>query len=237
MSKYKEIAEDIRKGILDGKYNPNEQLPLEKEMCKHYDVSRITIKKAVDELVDEGLVIKRRGAGTFVKAFDNSDVEGFSMSKQFSGFSETNKNSKVESKIIEFEVIHPNEEIAEKLKMTCDDFVYYIVRVRYCDGEARVVEYTYMPIGVIPGIKTDILHKSIYAYIEKDLNLKIKSAHKTIRAIEPTEEEREYLNLGDKIVPILEVEQIGFLDNGQPFEYSLSHHRGDKIEFRSISFK
>lgn len=237
MSKYKDIAENIRKGILDGKYNPNEQLPLEKEMCEYYDVSRITIKKAVDELVDEGLVIKRRGAGTFVKAFDNSDVEGFSMSKQFSGFSEANKDKKVESKIIKFEVIHPTDEIATKLKMTSDDFVYYIIRVRYANGEPIVIEYTYMPIGVIPGIKNDVLHKSIYSYIENTLNLKIKSAHKTIRAIEPNELEKEYLMIDDKNMPILEMEQIGFLDNGQPFEYSISHHRGDKSEFKSISFK
>ena len=236
MAKYKEIAEDIRRGILEGKYNPNEQLPLEKEMCQQYDVSRITIKKAVDELVDEGLVIKRRGAGTFVKAFDNSDVEGFSMSKQFSGFTESNKNKKVESKILKFEVIHPSEEIATKLKMTCDDFVYYIIRVRYADDEALVIEYTYMPIGVIPGIKNDVLQKSIYGYIENDLKLKIKSAHKTIRAILPDKLEMENLAI-DAGVPVLEVEQIGFLDNGQPFEYSISHHRGDKIEFKSISFK
>lgn len=236
MSKYKDIAEDIRKGILDGKYNPNEQLPLEKEMCEYYDVSRITIKKAVDELVDEGLVIKRRGAGTFVKAFDNSDVEGFSMSKQFSGFSESNKDKKVESKIIKFEVIHPTDEIAMKLKMTNDDFVYYIIRARYADGEAIVIEYTYMPIGVIPGIKNDVLHKSVYSYIENTLNLKIKSAHKTIRAIGPNECDKEYLNIDDTM-PILEIEQTGFLDNGQPFEYSISHHRGDKSEFKSISFK
>lgn len=236
MSKYKEIAEDIRKGILDGRYNPNEQLPLEKEMCKYYNVSRITIKKAVDELVSDGLVVKRRGAGTFVKAFDNSDVEEFSMSKQFCGFTESNKDKKVKSKIINFEVIHPTEEIATKLKITCDDFVYYIIRVRYADDEAYVVEYTYMPIGVIPGIKNDILHKSIYNYIENELNLKIKSAHKTIRAIVPSECEKEYLSI-DSDTPILEIEQIGFLDNGQPFEYSISHHRGDKAEFRSVSFK
>ena len=236
MSKYKDIAEDIRKDILDGKYNPNEQLPLEKEMCEYYDVSRITIKKAVDELVDEGLVIKRRGAGTFVKAFDNSDVEGFSMSKQFSGFSESNKDKIVESKIIKFEVIHPTDEIATKLKMTNDDFVYYIIRARYADNEAIVIEYTYMPIGVIPGIKNDVLHKSVYSYIENTLNLKIKSAHKTIRAISPNEYDKEYLMINDNM-PILEIEQIGFLDNGQPFEYSISHHRGDKSEFKSISFK
>ena len=63
MTKYEEIAEDIRQDIMNGKYNVNQQLPLEKEMCEYYNVSRITIKKAVDQLVSEGLVVKRRGAG------------------------------------------------------------------------------------------------------------------------------------------------------------------------------
>ena len=236
MAKYEEIAEDIRNGILSGKYNPNQQLPLEKEMCEHYGVSRITIKKAVDELVIQGLVIKRRGSGTFVKALGGDDVQELSMAKQFEGFSETNKDKKVSSKILKFEVIHPTEEIATKLKITCDDFVYYIIRTRYADNEPHVIDYTYMPIGLIPGIKNDVLLNSIYGYIEKKLKLKIKSAHRTIRAILPNELEQEWLEVENDF-PILEVEQVGFLDNGQPFEYSKAHHRSDKIEFRTVSIK
>lgn len=236
MAKYDEIAEDIRSGILSGKYNPNEQLPLEKEMCEYYGVSRITIKKAVDELVIQGLVIKRRGSGTFVKAVGGSEVQELSMAKQFEGFSEANKDKKVTSKIVKFEVIHPTEEIATKLKITCDDFVYYTVRTRYADDEPYVIDYTYMPIGLIPGIKNDILLNSIYGYIEKDLKLKIKSAHRIIRAILPNELEQEWLKIESNF-PILEVEQVGFLDNGQPFEYSKAHHRSDRIEFRTVSIK
>jgi len=236
MAKYEEITENIRNGILSGKYNPNEQLPLEKEMCEYYGVSRITIKKAVDELVIQGLIIKRRGSGTFVKAVGGSDVQELSMAKQFEGFSETNKDKKVSSKIVKFEVIHPTEEIATKLKITCDDFVYYTVRTRYADDEPYVIDYTYMPIGLIPGIKNDILLNSIYNYIEKDLKLKIKSAHRIIRAILPNELEQEWLKIESNF-PILEVEQVGFLDNGQPFEYSKAHHRSDKIDFRTVSIK
>ena len=236
MAKYEEIAENIRNGILSGKYNPNEQLPLEKEMCEYYGVSRITIKKAVDELVIQGLIIKRRGSGTFVKAVGGSDVQELSMAKQFEGFSETNKDKKVSSKIVKFEVIHPTEEIATKLKITCDDFVYHVIRARYADEEPYVIDYTYMPIGLIPGIKNDILLNSIYNYIEKDLKLKIKSAHRIIRAILPNELEQEWLKIESNF-PILEVEQVGFLDNGQPFEYSKAHHRSDKIDFRTVSIK
>jgi GntR family transcriptional regulator len=86
MAKYEEIAEDIRNGILSGKYNPNEQLPLEKEMCEQYGVSRITIKKAVDELVTQGLVIKRRGSGTFVKALNDDDVQELSLANNLVDF-------------------------------------------------------------------------------------------------------------------------------------------------------
>ena len=236
MAKYEEIAEDIRSRILSGNYNPNEQLPLEKQMCESYGVSRITIKKAVDELVIQGLVIKRRGSGTFVKALDEDDVQELSLAKQFEGFSEANKGKNVSSKIVNFEVIHPSEEIATKLKITCDDFVYYIIRTRYTGDEPHVIEYTYMPISLIPGIKNDVLLNSIYGYIEKKLKLKIKSAHRTIRAILPSELEQEWLKIENNF-PILEVEQVGFLDNGQPFEYSKSHHRSDKIEFRTVSIK
>lgn len=236
MAKYEEIAEDIRNGILNGKYGPKEQLPLEKEMCEHYGVSRITIKKAVDELVIQGLVIKRRGSGTFVKALDDDDVQELSMAKQFEGFSEAHKDKKVRSEIVNFEVIHPTEEIATKLKITCDDFVYYIVRTRYGNDVPFVIEYTYMPIGLIPGIKNDVLLNSVYGYIEKELKLKIKSSHRVIRAILPSELEQKWLQI-DSNFPILEVEQVGFLDNGQPFEYAKAHHRSDKIEFRTVSIK
>ena len=93
-----------------------------------------------------------------------------------------------------------------------------------------------MPIRVITGLKKCILEKSIYSYIQDVLNLKVKSAHRTIRAKSPTEIECKYLNINEKI-PGLEVEQVAFLDTGVPFEYSISHHRNDKFEFKSVIIK
>lgn len=236
MLKYEEIALDIQHKINNGEYLPNDQLPLEKEMCEQYSVSRITIKKAMDKLVMSGSVVKRRGSGTFVKDVDYNDVSDVSTSSQFTGFSGTFKNKEVFSKIIEFQVINPTEEIANKLKMEKDEFVYYICRARYADTLPYVVEYTYMPIDVIPGLKKDVIKNSIYEYIEDNLRLKIKSAHRTVRAILPSKLEEEYLEIKENF-PVLEVEQIAFLDNGQPYEYSKSHHRSDRFEFKSISVR
>lgn len=236
MTKYEEIANKIRKDIINGKYKVNEQLPLEKEMCERYSVSRITIKKAVDELVNDGLVVKRRGAGTFVKDIDSVEAKELSMSRQFTGFSAANKDKAISSKIAKFEVINPTAEIADKLRITEEDFVYHIIRTRYRDEEPIVIEYTYMPISLIPGIKNEVLEKSIYSYIENTLKLKIKSAHRTIRAARPNDIDRKWLEI-DETYPLLTVEQVGFLDNGKPFEYSSSHHKFDKIEFKTVSIK
>ena len=236
MLKYEQIALDIQKKINNGEYSANDQLPLEKEMCIQYNVSRITIKKAMDKLVMNGSVVKRRGAGTFVKDVDYTEIKDISTSKQFNGFSDSHKGEKVTSKIIEFKVVNPSEEIANKLKMEKDDFVYYICRVRYADEKPFVLEYTYMPIDVISGVKKEVLKGSIYNYIEEKLNLKIKSAHRTVRALITSNLEKKELMMEENI-PILQIEQIAFLDNGQPFEYSKSNHRGDRFDFKSISIR
>lgn len=236
MNKYERIARDIYNDIVSGKYEPGSQLALEKEMCVQYGVSRITVKRAVDELVKQGLVVKRRGAGTFVKGVQETDVKDFSMSDQFTGFTKNHTKHKTISKIIKFEIIHPDEECAEKLKITTEDFVYDIIRVRYLDDKPENVEYTQMPIEVISGIKREVLEKSIYAYIENDLGLKIQSAHRTVTAAMPTEEEKKYLKI-EGVMPVLQVAQIGFLSNGRPFETSISRHRGDTSTFRAVSVR
>ncbi len=236
MIKYQEIAGDIRKNILAGKYLSGEQLPLEKEMCKQYDVSRITIKKAVDELVKLGFIIKRRGSGTFVKSIDDEEAKDLSMARQFTGFTETNKGKEIRTEIVKFDVVHPDNEIAAKLQIATDDFVYDIIRVRFADEIPIVIEYTKMPINLIPGIKHDVLLKSIYFYIQCQLKLKIQSAHRSIRAILPNELEQQHLKIAGTF-PLLEVEQIAFLDDGRAFEYSISHHRSDQIVFKTVSIR
>ena len=236
MLKYEAIANELRQNIMNGVYSPGQQLALEKEMCEQYDVSRMTIKRAVDELVKQGLVVKRRGSGTFVKSLEDQDVKELSMANQFNGFAAAFKGHDVSTKVVKFDIVHPESEVAAKLQMSVEDFIYDIIRVRSCDGKPIVVEYTQMPIQLIPGIKRQVLENSIYSYIEGDLRLKIQSAHRTVRAVMPTEDEKKELDIKG-VLPILEVVQVAFLDDGRPFEYSMSHHRGDRSVFRSVSIR
>ena len=213
MLKYEKIADDLLKAIRKGQYSPGEQLPLEKELCEKYQVSRITIKKAMDELVQQGLVTKRRGSGTFVKTLEENYAKRLSLgtSNQFSGFKQTYPGKKVKTKVLRFEIVHPSEKVASKLQMSTKDFVYDIIRVRF-------------------------LEDSIYQHIEKTLKLNIQSAHRTIRAVRSTELEQAELCIPPEM-PILEIEQVAFFSDGHPFEYSISHHRADKSEFSAISIR
>ena len=232
MLKYEKIAFDIKEDILSEKYKPNEQLPFEKELCEKYNVSKMTVKKPLHLLVNDGLIIKRRGSGTFVKDITEKEIQRIIEKKQFSGLTTTSIGHKVTSKVLEFKIINATKEIADILKIEEDEFIYFVHRVRYVDDKAVVIEKTYIPLNLIPGMKLADVKKSIYGYIKDKLGLNIQSAHSTVRAMKSDELDRKYLNL-EKDEPILEVERVAYLDNGKVFEYSFSRHRYDKFEFKS----
>ena len=87
MLKYVEISNDIRNKIIDGIYLPNEKLPYEKDICDEYNSSKMTVKKALDILVAEGLLVKRRGSGTFVKDINPKERDNLIASTQYRGLS------------------------------------------------------------------------------------------------------------------------------------------------------
>ena len=227
MLKYEKIANDLRQSIRKGEYSSGDQLPLEKELCEQYQVSRVTIKRAMDMLVQQGLVTKRRGSGTFVKTLDDNYARQLSLStgNQLLGFRETFRESKVRTKVLRFEIVHPSDEVAKSLQMSTKDFVYDIIRVRILED-----------LQLVPGMRNEILEDSIYRYIEKTLKLTIQSAHRTVRAVRSTELEQKELQIPPDL-PILEVKQVAFFSDGHPFEYSVSHHRSDKCDFSAISIR
>ena len=147
------------------------------------------------------------------------------------------RGKKVESEVHEFSLLRVPPHVAEKLQVSETAFVCYICRTRIVDGEPYVVEYTYMPTDFITGITEEAVKNSIYEYIEEELKLKIKSAHRITRADMPTEQERKWLDIGDKNIPVLEVEQIAYLDDGRIFEYSKSRHRANCFSLHTVSVR
>lgn len=130
MAKYKDIADDIRQKIKSGEYTFGQKLPYEYVLCMSYHCNKETMKKALDILVKEGLIIRRRGAGTFVKDYDpslESSTNKFArgLTAKYAGIKE------VTSEVLEFEVIPADEHLSKKLQIEVGDFVYHIIRLRF----------------------------------------------------------------------------------------------------------
>ena len=238
MLKYEMIAHDVQGKIARGEYKANQRLPVMSELCEMYGVSKITVKRAMDMLVARGLVIKRRGSGSFVKNISITEVAPpfQDMSKQLLGFTSeyTDTGIHVSTVVHEFEVIEADEDVADQLRIRPGDFVYHIVRTRLAEDVPQEIEYTFMPITIVPGLSADDVRTSVYAYVRDKLDLKIYSAHRSIRAVMPTEEEHDRLQLGESD-PLLEISQVVFLDDGRIFEYSVCRHVGSRFTFYSIS--
>jgi GntR family transcriptional regulator len=234
MIKYQKIAADIKEDILNGNYKPNEQLPFEKELCERFDASRMTVKKSLDLLVAEGLIVKRRGSGTYIKDITEEEIQSIIEKKQFSGLTNTSFGHDVTSKVLDFKIVKADENIANTFKIDIDEFVYFIHRVRYVDEEPMAIEKIYMPLSIVRNLKLDDVKGSIYNFLKNKLGLKIQSVHSTIRIKKVDECDKENLLLKDDEM-VAEVEKVVYLDNGKPFEYSFARHRYDKFEFKAIT--
>jgi len=228
MQKYVIISNDIRNKILNGEYVANQQIPFEKDLCVHYEASKMTVKKALDMLVAEGLIIKRRGSGTFVKDLNPEAIKRIALANQFLGTTALYADKKVYSKVLNFTIERVPELAANKLNIADDSFVYNIYRVRFVDDMPTVMEQIYMPIELIPNIKEKNIKGSIYGYIKDELHLNIQSAHRTITVRKATDFEAEELGL-EKGDPVAVAEQVGYLDTGAAFEFSTSVHRYDNF--------
>jgi GntR family transcriptional regulator len=232
MPKYQYIAEEILKRITSGMYAETRLIPDELTLCKEFDCSRMTVKKALELLVARGIIFRKRGHGTFIMQQSLHKDRLNIANRELNGFTKVAPGT-VSSRIIEFKIDFAAADVARNLNIKVNDHVYFILRARYINEEPYTIEKTYMPAALIPGLTRETLTGSIYNYIENELGLTITSSSKKIRADKPTELDRQYLNLQPD-EPVLEIEQIAYLKNGIAFEYSFARHRYDKFEFNSF---
>jgi GntR family transcriptional regulator len=236
MNKYEVISNEMRKRIGEGKYSLDGPIPDELSLAKEFDCSRMTMKKALDILVLEGLLYRKRGHGTFIVKSGFQDSHINVVDTENLGLTGLLKNKKISSKIVLFDVLFPSEVIASHLSIDVKTPVYHIIRQRNVEGDPYVVERTYMPTTLIPDINEEVLNGSIYSHISNTLGLSVAGAHRKIRADKSGELDHLYLDCASDD-PVLEVEQVAFLNTGKPFEYSFSRHRYDKFVFKTVSIR
>ncbi len=227
MVKYLEIYETIKHRILEGHYQTNQKLPDGTSLGQEFGCSELTIKKALDILVNDGLVVRKRGSGTYVKRPLSKEAP---MHLYGTKANAAAAGQKLKTKVLNYSVEPASDFLAERLNCEEGDMLFYLIRVRVINGIPSTIEYTYMPINVITGLSKKHAESSVYQYITEELGLKIHSSTMEISVCHADEFEAQELQIaeGDNLV---RVEQIAYLDNGDIFEYSNSKHLCSSFKF------
>ncbi|MGG0815977.1 GntR family transcriptional regulator [Paenibacillus alvei] len=228
--KYLAIYQKIKQQILDSEYKINEKIPSSPILAEKFGVSSLTIKKALDLLVRDGYIIRRRGSGTVVQ--DWHQQEKARMIQTLIG-TKAVYGSEVESKIIEFAIIGADETMARKLGIAAGDFIYKIIRLRIIHGIPTIMEHTWMPISVIPGVDVTVLEQSIYSHIQNKLGLQVGTSIVRVKGIRPDDREKQFLDVTDQDF-LMRVEQVAYLTDGRTFEYSYADHLPETFEFETV---
>ncbi len=229
--KYETIVNILEKEILEGKYDSNKKLPTEEELITRLNVSKNTVRKAIDILVTKGYIYRVQGSGIFLRDFSR---EGCMDIREMNGLTKTYSNNKLKSKVLELSLIDADEELASKMRCNVNTKLYYVKRVRYLNGEPMEIEESYYNKEIIPYLNEEICSKSIFSYVINDLKLKIGFADRVISCEKLNEEEAELLNL-KKDDPTLIINNTVFLSSGIVFDVSLEKYNYSKMKIISLT--
>ncbi|MDO5409670.1 MAG: GntR family transcriptional regulator [Lachnospiraceae bacterium] len=222
---YDQLAQQIRNDIHSGKLAVGEKIPSEFELSDMYNISRSTVRKAISVLVDENLLVKAHGKGTFV----SSNTSG-SNNSTFLSYTENIKSmgKTLSTKLLRFSHVHPTEGQKEFFKLDSDDLILEIERLRYVDGVPICVETCWFDSEYDSLEKKD-LNGSLYAILKKDYNIVSFNGSKTVELCYASPEEAELLDVPRGSALMLVEDKVY---NGQkPLHISKQVLRGDKFKY------
>ncbi len=214
--------------MIENNLEENDQLFSEREICERYDVSRTTVRQAMDELEKEGYIYKVHGKGTFVSPKRmNQDLISF-----YSFTEEMKKIDKVpSSEVTGFEIVQADEKVSSIFKIDIGDLLYKVSRIRKADGLPMMYETTYLPYNRFKGLTKEQLEEyPMYEILSKSFNTKITSAEEYFMPILTNKLESIYLDIKEGS-PSLKIERLTY-ENTNVIEYTLSVARGDKFKYR-----
>ncbi len=202
------LLKDIREN-----YQPNDIIPAEGELEKFYKVSRITIRRAIEELVKEEMLVKKQGKGTFVKEqkilYDANSIG--SLTQRL-----IKQNHHLSTASIEFEIIKDDHIVKELLN--CDTLLC-IKRFRLLDDVPFALMLNYLDINTVPALQKNFKMESLYTFLKDEYALEFFTAEETVSAKAASKDEAKKLNIEEKH-PLLSLQRLSFDRNDKPVEFS-----------------
>lgn len=226
---YHQLKEWFREALSNGALQPSQRIPSEAEICQAFQISRTVVREALDDLVNEGVLYRRKGKGTFVA----QPKIGESLVQKLTGFHQdmVDRGFNPVTRVLEQTVVVASKILGERLNLDNGGQVIKIDRLRFVHNEPIVFVTTYIPYNACPGLeRDDLTTQSLYAVLEGKYGLEIARGRRTLEAIAANEQEAKLLEIRPG-APIVLLKSISYLKDGCPIEYYEARHRGDRSQF------
>lgn len=223
-----QLTEIIRKELMNGNFvDSNGKLPTEYELAEQFQVSRVTVRTALNTLLNEGLLDRKRGSGTFLKSNLSENWIG-----QLMGFSESIEAAGVKSGAEVLRagtVTNVADRVQEELQSS---EAWELRRLRFADGEPIAIEHSYFQheIGLELAKQQDLKRMKTYEFIERKLNIKLHQAKQVMSAVNANREEAELLHVAEGDA-LLYIERCTVSIQGKPIEFLQSVYRPDDYQY------
>lgn len=225
---YLQIYEELLDLIDSGKLKTGDQFPRELELVERYGVARITVRRAISDLVLEGRLVRRAGKGTFVAApkIDRHIIDVSSFTTRMGAL-----GIQARARVLEVRTLPASQRLSRELEVQPDSPVLELIRLRYSNNEPVALETSFLSLERCPGLdRIDFNNRSLYEALRTEYGLEPRRANRSLEMTHANEWEAQYLNIS-RTTPL-------FLLRGQihgddtPIEYIKTLLRGDRFRFR-----
>lgn len=216
------IEDAVHKGVI----KPGDALPSERDLALKVDVSRVTVRKAVQHLVRDGLLVQRHGSGTFVAPQTHRVEQSLS---QLTSFAEdmARRGMDVRSDWLDRGLYHPSPEETVVLGLSSGERVARVARLRISSDQPLAIERAALSAEILPD--PGAIGASLYAHLDKSGNRPVRAIQR-IRAVSAEGEDARLLDVPEGAA-VLHIERISYLGSGRVIEFTRSVYRGDTYDF------
>ncbi|MRH43293.1 UTRA domain-containing protein [Aquibacillus halophilus] len=225
---YHQLREIIIKYIESGEWKPGDKIPSELFMQKQYNISRNTVQAALDDLVKDGMLERKKGLGTFVTKpkIEQSLTTFYSFSKVMKS-----KGLKSEDIVLNISKTKASKLVAKQLGVKTSEEVFALQRVRKANNEPIILETSYLPKSIVPDLMNyDLNEVSLYDYLEKNFGIIVMKAKESFEPVLTSKDESKYLEV-EAGSPSLMLDRVAYDQFGRTVEFCRSIVRGDRCKF------
>jgi GntR family transcriptional regulator len=231
---YQQIKGLILQGLQQGEWKPGEVIPSEFDLAARYKVSQGTVRKAIDELAADNLLVRRQGRGTFVATHAEQQVR-YRFLRLQPDRSSPEGDGPAQRDVVECRRQRASAEVARALGLRAGDPVLQARRLLRFGGVPTILEDLWLPAGPFRGLTAERLaehHGPMYALFEAEFGVRMVRADEKLRAVLPDEAQAQLLEVA-VVTPLLSVERIAYTYNDVPMELRRGLYRTDTHHYRN----